>query len=314
MKHLNTLMVLILTIVFAFAAASCKSTPPQPEPPHQVSPPPPLPSPPPPPPPAEQEAEPEAEIDTSLPEITVSMSPQPFSPDGDGVDDLLTVHITVTSPTEIGGWHIEIREPEPPYGVFSEWSDLGMPPEELEWDGLSADGELVQSASNYYFAISVSNAYGAATYQGTFEIDVLVNREGDVLRAIVPSIVFPPNSGNFTGLDGETESDNDYILKRIAEVLNRYSTYRVTVEGHANPTTLPGTRQRAAEEAGTRTVKGLKALSEERAHAIVNYLVDLGVERSRLSAIGAGGTRTVADFEDRDHWWKNRRVEFILEK
>jgi len=309
MKQVNKLIIVLLAVFFAFSAVTaCKSPPPPVE---EVPPPPPPPPPPPAPPPPVQE---DVVIDTSPPEITVSMSPQPFSPDGDGVDDILTVKIGITSATDIGGWHIEIREPEPPYLLFSEWSDVGMPPEVLEWDGLCASGELVQSATNYHFAISVTNAFETATYQGTFAIDVLVQRDGDILRAIVPSIVFPPNGGNFTGLDDERKSNNDYILRRIADVLNQYSTYRVTVEGHANPTTPPNTRQRTTEEVGTRTVKGLQPLSKERADAIVNYLVDLGVERERLTAIGAGSSRTVVDYADKDNWWKNRRVEFILEK
>ena len=145
-------------------------------------------------------------------------------------------------------------------------------------------------------------------------MDVLVRREGDVLRVIVPSIVFASDAGNFNGLNTEISSANDRILRRIAEVLNRYETYQVKVEGHANPTTPPGTRARTDEENGTRTVKGLKPLSEERARAVLNYLVNLGVNRSRLSAVGVGGERTVVGFADRDNWWKNRRVEFILIK
>jgi outer membrane protein OmpA-like peptidoglycan-associated protein len=110
-------------------------------------------------------------------------------------------------------------------------------------------------------------------------------------------------------------AENEPILQRIAEVLKQFDTYKVTVEGHANPTTAPGTRARTQEEEGTRTVKGLRPLSQERAQAVVDYLVESGgIECERLTAIGVGGARTVAGFTDRDNWWKNRRVEFILIK
>jgi outer membrane protein OmpA-like peptidoglycan-associated protein len=46
----------------------------------------------------------------------------------------------------------------------------------------------------------------------------------------------------------------------------------------------------------------------------VDYLVGLGVERARLSSVGIGGDRPIVPFEDRDNWWKNRRVDFILER
>jgi outer membrane protein OmpA-like peptidoglycan-associated protein len=286
------------------------------------------PPPPPPPPPEEEEIpEPEEEPDMSPPEVSVVISPQPFSPDGDGVDDILNVKIQVESASPVQSWRIEIHEPEPPYLLFSEWSGDGMPPESLTWDGLSHEGELVQSASDYQFILTVTNQYDTGTYQGPISVDVLVKREGEVLKVIVPSIVFAPNSAEFIkGITPAQAENNDKILRRIAEVLNKFNTYRVKVEGHANPTTAPGTKARANEENGTKTVKGLKPLSEERAKAVVNYLVNLGVERSRLTPEGVGSARTIVGYfkEDakgkptkalnKDNWWKNRRVEFILEK
>jgi len=224
----------------------------------------------------------------------------------------------VESRFPIHGWHIQIREPHPPFLLFSEWHGDGCPSEEeIIWDGLSATGELVQSATDYHFGISIVDIFGnTAETRGTISIDVLVHREeGDVLRVIVPSIVFAPNTGEFIeGLNSEISANNAFILNRIAEVLQRFDTYRVKVEGHANPTTPPNTRARTDEERGTRREIGLQPLSEERARAVMRYLISRGVEAERLSAVGMGGTRTVADFTDRDNWWKNRRVEFILER
>jgi outer membrane protein OmpA-like peptidoglycan-associated protein len=324
MKRAITLLLIILAAFLTVSViTACKTTPPTEETPPEVPPPPP-----PPPPPPEPEPVPEPEPDTSPPEISVTLSPQPFSPDGDGVDDVLNVKITVESASPVQSWHIEIHEPEPPYLTFSEWSGDGLPPESLTWDGLSNEGELVQSASDYQFVLTVTNEYDTGTYKGPISVDVLVRREeGDVLRVIVPSIVFAPNSAEFiNGVTPAQAENNDKILRRIAEILNKYNTYRVKVEGHANPTTAPGTRARANEENGTKNVKGLLPLSEDRAKTVVNYLVNLGIERDRLTPIGVGSARIIVGYfkEDekgkptkalnKDNWWKNRRVEFILEK
>jgi flagellar motor protein MotB len=218
----------------------------------------------------------------------------------------------------------------------------GEVPETITWNGRNYDGEMVESATLYPFSLSVANIYhgsmidedgfiipedktdevagqkvnGLTTYQGILAIDVLVQREEKgLLRIIVPSIIFAPNTGELTkGLSPDIAANNDRILKRIAEVLNYFGTYRVKVEGHANPTFAPNTRQRANEEAGTSRILGLQPLSEERAKAVVEYMVNLGVDRSRLTPIGMGGTRIRVEFADRDNWWKNRRVEFILDK
>jgi outer membrane protein OmpA-like peptidoglycan-associated protein len=249
------------------------------------------------------------------PEISVSLSPRPFSPDGDGVDDLLTINPDIKTVSPIRNWHIEIREPISPYPLFSEWGGNGMPDKAITWDGLNASGELVQSAFDYRFTMRVTNNNNeSATYQGTIAVDVLVQREDDVLRVIIPSIVFAANEGDFEGLDSELLKNNDQILRRIADVLNKFDTYRIKVEGHANPTTAPGTRARAIEERGDHSIKGLLPLSEERAKAVVDYLVGLGVAQDRLTFVGVGSARIVTAFEDRDNWWKNRRVAFILEK
>jgi len=321
MKRVIVLTMIVLAVFCAVSIltfTACKTTPVAEEAPEP--PPPEPPPPPPPPPPPEPEEEPP---DMSPPEVSVTIAPQPFSPDGDGVDDVLNVKIAVQSASPVHAWHIEIREPEPPYVLFSEWSGDGMPPASFTWDGLSSSGELVQSASDYHFGLIVTNQYDSATYQGIISVDVLVRREGETLRVIVPSIVFAPNSADFVnGVTPAQAENNAKILRRIAEVLNKYDTYRVKVEGHANPTTPPGTKARANEENGTKTVKGLKPLSDDRAKAVVAYLVNLGIQRDRLTPIGVGSDRTIVGYYkddskkvlNKDNWWKNRRVEFILEK
>ncbi|MBR2107574.1 MAG: OmpA family protein, partial [Treponema sp.] len=55
-------------------------------------------------------------------------------------------------------------------------------------------------------------------------------------------------------------------------------------------------------------------LSKERADAIKAYLEKRGVSSSALTSDGMGGTMPVVDPKDKDNNWKNRRVEFILEK
>jgi outer membrane protein OmpA-like peptidoglycan-associated protein len=301
---------LILALLVVFFAFSCGGTPPPAPPPapppvEEIPAPPLPPAPPPPPPPAPPPA---PKPDTAGPELSAAFSTRYFSPDNDGIEDQLTVSISVKDESPIGGWHIEIREPRPPHLLFSEWSGQGSLPEKIVWDGRSASGELVQSASEYPFKLTVADVHGnSSVFEGLIEVDVLVIREGANLRVQVPSIVFGSNSGGFDGLAPEVSAANDMILRRIAQVLNKFNTYRVRVEGHANPTarTEKERRQEQAE---------LQVLSEARAKAVVDYLVNLGVERSRLSYFGIGAARPIVGIDDRDNWWKNRRVEFLLEK
>jgi len=192
----------------------------------------------------------------------------------------------------------------------------GKVPETLTWNGRNDKDELAESASLYNYSLTVTNIYGSTTSLGTLAIDVVVRNEGkNLLRIIIPSIIFAPNTVQLTeGLDPATSASNDKILRRIADILNYFRTYKVRVEGHANPTFAPDSAQRASEERGTGGILGLQSVSEQRAKAVVEYLVRLGINRSRLTPIGMGGRSVRAEFADKPNWWKNRRVEFILEK
>ncbi len=53
-------------------------------------------------------------------------------------------------------------------------------------------------------------------------------------------------------------------------------------------------------------------LSNERAHAVMKYMVEHGIEESRLSAAGYGPKRPIADNNTADGRQRNRRVEFHI--
>jgi peptidoglycan-associated lipoprotein len=54
------------------------------------------------------------------------------------------------------------------------------------------------------------------------------------------------------------------------------------------------------------------ALGERRANAALEYMVKLGVEKSRLSTISYGEERPVAQGADESAWSQNRRAEFVV--
>jgi outer membrane protein OmpA-like peptidoglycan-associated protein len=228
-----------------------------------------------------------------------------FSPDGDGVNDVYIATLGVEDESPIRGWTVDIREPVAPYVLFAHFEGEGDPPSHIEWDGKNEKGELVQSASDYFITFTVADVKGnSSTMEGILQTDILVIREGDRLRAQVPSIVFAADRATFEGLSADVLENNEWILRRVAQVLNKFGAYRVTVEGHGN-VVLRTAQEETAE---------LKPLSESRAKTVVEKLVEYGVARQRLTAVGMGGSRPVVPYEDRNGWWKNRRVEFILVK
>ncbi len=245
-------------------------------------------------------------INITPPALNVSLSPRFFSPDNDGIDDDLFISLSAHSLSSFEQWSFEIREPEGTAGrIFWQTGGRGTITEQIIWDGRSNEGELVQAAMDYPFTFTVKDSVGmTSVVRGYIPVDVLVIRDGDNLKIAVPSIIFARNVATFDGLDPDVIERNNQILSRIAEILNRFKSYSVVIEGHANNVT--GTEREDTEE--------LIPLSQARADAIKVILQRNGVNGARLSTVGMGGTRPVAALEDSDNWWKNRRVEFILIK
>ncbi|MCR4742614.1 MAG: OmpA family protein [Treponema sp.] len=238
-----------------------------------------------------------------------------FSPDNDGIDDELFIKLTGSTKAKIKNWSFVIKDVRG--RDFWRTSGKSQITERIVWDGLSnvqksANGkaERVQSAMDYPYEFTVTDSLGMTnTYKGAIQVDVLVIREGNVLKMAVPSIIFESDSDNFQvakkdKLTDEQISKNTVTLDRIAQILKKFKDYKVTIVGHANRTTND-----PAEE-----TESLKPLSKKRADAISAYLVKKGVNANSVSTDGMGGTQPVADPFDRDNNWKNRRVEFILEK
>ncbi len=84
---------------------------------------------------------PDIALDTTAPTVNLRLSPLPFSPDNDGVNDELHIGVGVTDASEIRDWRLEILDRN--RTLFTEFSGTGMPAKELIWDGRSRTGELV---------------------------------------------------------------------------------------------------------------------------------------------------------------------------
>jgi len=254
------------------------------------------------------------------PEVALEI-PELFNFDPDAVENTIEIAISVTHPVPIRDWNISIhpnrgpRQADPQRTrtrrIFLEQAGRGTVPDSWTWNGRGTNGEMIQSATEYSFILTVNDVFNNPTVtEGVIFTDIIVRREGDKLRMVVPSIIFPPDQSDL-GLvtDEDDVRRNTRVLRLIARALNRFEDYKITVEGHANPTTRPNSAQRNTEN------PILRRLSLERAQAVINYLVENNdIDRRRLTATGIGGDRTVAAWDDAEENWKNRRVEFILEK
>ena len=84
----------------------------------------------------------------------------------------------------------------------------------------------------------------------------------------------------------------------MATVIRLHPEFRkIRVEGH--------TDDRGADDVN-------KALSQQRAQAVVDYLIGRGIEADRLEAVGFGEERPMSSNRTASGRRKNRRVEFKI--
>ncbi|MDR0685102.1 MAG: OmpA family protein [Spirochaetaceae bacterium] len=254
----------------------------------------------------------------SPPVISASVRPEFFSPDNDGVEDEEFITLNAFSYLPFESWTFEVRDPQ---GRQSFWTASGKSQitRELVWDGRSKTGELVQSAMDYPYTFTVTDVEGqSSTAKGNLRVDVLVIRDGDKLKMQVPAIIFRADHADFVskaqdrqqGLEQSVIDNNMRVLRRIAQILNKFKDYTVVIEGHAH--NVSGTDAEETSTSGGNIP--LVPLSNDRAAFVKQQLVRLGVSAGRMTTDGAGGRKPVANRENRDDWWKDRRVEFILNK
>jgi peptidoglycan-associated lipoprotein len=95
----------------------------------------------------------------------------------------------------------------------------------------------------------------------------------------------------------EVSPDAQKVLDANAEIMKKYSTWVVTVEGHC-------------DERGTAEYN--LALGERRAVAARSYLVSLGIAAERLKTVSYGKEFPFDAGHDEAAWAKNRRGHFVI--
>jgi outer membrane protein OmpA-like peptidoglycan-associated protein len=231
-------------------------------------------------------------LDTASPSVEMTTEPELFSPDGDGEDDVLFMHLKIGDPQGVKRWKMTIFDPDKK--PFKTFEGSGEPAETIQWDGRSDKGELVESAQNYkvkvYAEDNIGNRSEKEVY--TVKVDVLVEKTDRGLKIRINNIEFEFGKANL-------QSASTPILNRVSQLLKKYGNYKVEVQGH------------------TDNIGGEKynlELSQRRAEAVYGYLLKKGIGAERMTTVGFGFQYPYADNATEEGRRKNRRVEFILIK
>ncbi|MCA9756172.1 MAG: OmpA family protein [Candidatus Eisenbacteria bacterium] len=92
--------------------------------------------------------------------------------------------------------------------------------------------------------------------------------------------------------------DVEFALVRVATILNQFSEMSVGIEGHT-------------DNIGSEAYN--QELSERRAEAVYDFLVEQGVDAARMTHRGFGFSRPVADNATDEGRQRNRRVDLVIQ-
>jgi outer membrane protein OmpA-like peptidoglycan-associated protein len=147
------------------------------------------------------------------------------------------------------------------------------------------EGEIKTPRVARVLIASLNQYSGAPTEKGESVSESLRQRGRATLGAV-----------HFATGKSEITSDSEAALADLAKTLKDNPSWNIRVEGY--------TDNKGNADAN-------RKLSEDRANAVLNWLADHGIERSRLTAKGYGPARPVGSNSTDSGRENNRRVEVV---
>jgi OOP family OmpA-OmpF porin len=101
---------------------------------------------------------------------------------------------------------------------------------------------------------------------------------------------------NFDTGKADIKAESQPIIEQIAALMKSHPDLNVSIEGHTDNVGTPASN---------------KTLSDTRAKSVMSAVVKAGVASGRLTAVGWGQEKPIADNRSEDGRAKNRRVEIV---
>lgn len=244
----------------------------------------------------------------SKPSITIKLSSDTLTQGTDGEPVKLGIDVQATSPVaKLASWSLDIKDPEG--SVFASYKG-DWPATDIGWNGKDAQGDIAMSATDYSIDVQVRDVFGnVGQALATIGTDIFVEKTAEGYRINVWGIVFKPYTADYKDVPADRAKRNLETLDLLAKAFNKFPDYKIQLAGHAVMVNWANKSLGAAEQ---RVI--LIPLSEKRAEAIAQALIERGVAADRLITKGYGALDPVVPDSDLANRWKNRRVEFLLIK
>ncbi|MBY0224964.1 MAG: OmpA family protein [Hyphomicrobium sp.] len=165
---------------------------------------------------------------------------------------------------------------------------------EEEQQRLAAEMEARRKAEEEAAAKAAAEAQAAAARAEEDARLAAAKAEADRCEKLISAVV-AKGVINFQRANATLDPKSKPTLDELAKIVNQCPAFRISIEGHTDSEGIPERNN---------------PLSERRAKAVSDYLMEAGVDASRLSTVGYGAERPIAENETAAGRAKNRRIEF----
>ena len=237
------------------------------------------------------------EYDKTPPQVALKTRPETIYPDK---QQKAILEPWVSDHSGVDTWEIYINNEKG--DTVTTFSGEKEPPFELEWFGRHEITDNILPDGFYYATLEAKDNYGNIAESETRTIRVMSTPKikdtqiEETERGLVISfgakVLFDTAKYNLKPGAAKT-------LKEVSELLKMYPNNDIAIEGHTD---------------SVGKVMYNQKLSENRANAVKQFLVEQGIEASRMTTVGYGKLKPVADNKTAAGREQNRRVELIILK
>jgi len=243
-------------------------------------------------------------VDTRPPKVVVEAAPDPFAKTDTGIEGTVFVSLVVSDENDIKDWVVDLVTAR--NETVRTYEGEGNPTGNIVWRSPDPSG-LQLKESEYKLVMKVKDSYGNVTvYEKPVTLDILVVKKEGKNFLLVPNIIFGAYKHTLDSAGKELRDRNMSTLSKVAEIYRKYPGYGLKLEAHALNIYKPGTKKYEDEE------KILFPLTERRAATVKDALVKLGMNPAIITTEAMGSKYPNAPVDDKNQWWKVRRVEFIM--
>jgi len=165
-----------------------------------------------------------------------------------------------------------------------------------ETGGTFATFKLVKNNREIWVSVS--------TYNANTGYQLIVLEKGEMVQEVTADAMYDAlNKDGFMALyinfdtgKSDIKPESMPIIDQIAALMKAHADLKISIEGHTDNVGTPASN---------------KTLSEQRAKSVMNAVVQKGIVAGRLTAVGWGQDKPIADNRSEDGRAKNRRVEIV---